>query len=122
MTYGVCASTWLSVALRFASLKGKSSKLHGHDYQVSVCVEGPLRRGNVVLDYYTLDDIVRSCVENYDHKDLSEMLGVDNPSAELLAESIAKCVASKLAELNSYVTVREVRICSPIGFCAYYRK
>jgi 6-pyruvoyltetrahydropterin/6-carboxytetrahydropterin synthase len=119
MSFGVCASTWLSVALKFSSLSGKSSRLHGHDYQVTVCVEGPLNpQSNLVIDYYTLDDRVRRCVSLFDHKDLREALGAENPSAELLAERIAECVREGLP---SRVSIAEVRICSPIGFCAYYR-
>jgi 6-pyruvoyltetrahydropterin/6-carboxytetrahydropterin synthase len=119
MVFGVCASTWVSVALKFASLKGKSSRLHGHDYQVTVCVEGPLdSKSNLVIDYYTLDDLVRKCVGLFDHKDLREVLGVENPSAELLAERIGECTAKNLPH---GLRVAEVRVCSPIGFCAYYR-
>jgi len=119
MVFGVCASTWVSVALKFSSLSGKSSRLHGHDYQVTVCVEGPLTpQSNLVVDYYVLDDIVRKCVGGFDHKDLREALGVENPSAELLAERIAECVGE---ELPGHIRVVEVRICSPIGFCAYYK-
>ena len=47
-------------------------------------VEGPLDANGVVLDFDTLQDVVRAeVVDAWDHRDLNEVL--DNPTAELLA-------------------------------------
>ena len=47
-------------------------------------VEGPLDTNGVVLDFDTLQDIVRTqVIDQWDHRDLNEVL--ENPTAELLA-------------------------------------
>jgi 6-pyruvoyltetrahydropterin/6-carboxytetrahydropterin synthase len=49
-----------------------------------VTIEGPLDGNGVVLDFDTLQDVVRAeVVDVWDHRDLNEVL--DNPTAELLA-------------------------------------
>ena len=63
---------------------GKCRNLHGHSYRLDVSVEGPLDANGVVLDFDTLQDVVRAeVVDAWDHRDLNEVL--DNPTAELLA-------------------------------------
>ncbi len=63
---------------------GKCRNLHGHSYRLDVSVEGPLDTNGVVLDFDTLQDIVRTqVIDQWDHRDLNEVL--ENPTAELLA-------------------------------------
>ena len=64
---------------------GKCRNLHGHSYRLDVSVEGPLDAHGVVLDFDTLQDVVRTqVVDRWDHRYLNEVL--DNPTAELLAQ------------------------------------
>ena len=71
-------------AHRLAWHPGRCRNLHGHSYRLDVSVEGPLDANGVVLDFDTLQDVVRTqVVEPWDHRDLNEVL--DNPTAELLA-------------------------------------
>ena len=63
---------------------GKCHNLHGHSYRLDVSVEGPLDGNGVVLDFDTLQEVVRTqVVDQWDHRDLNQVL--DNPTAELLA-------------------------------------
>jgi 6-pyruvoyltetrahydropterin/6-carboxytetrahydropterin synthase len=63
---------------------GKCRNVHGHSYRLDVTVEGPLDANGVVLDFDTLQAVVRTqVVDRWDHRDLNEVL--DNPTAELLA-------------------------------------
>jgi 6-pyruvoyltetrahydropterin/6-carboxytetrahydropterin synthase len=63
---------------------GKCRNLHGHSYRLDVSVAGPLDANGVVLDFDTLQDVVRTqVIDEWDHRDLNEVL--DNPTAELLA-------------------------------------
>ena len=56
-------------------------------------VEGPLDANGVVLDFDTLQDVVRSeVVDVWDHRDLNEVL--DNPTAELLAHRAWELLAA----------------------------
>ena len=71
-------------AHRLAWHTGRCRNLHGHSYRLDVSVEGPLDANGVVLDFDTLQDVVRTqVVDRWDHRDLNEVL--ENPTAELLA-------------------------------------
>ncbi len=71
-------------AHRLAWHPGKCRNLHGHSYRLDVSVEGPLDANGVVLDFDTLQEVVRTqVIDRWDHRDLNEVL--DNPTAELLA-------------------------------------
>ena len=78
-----CTFTF-EAAHRLAWHPGKCRNLHGHSYRLDVSVSGPLDANGVVLDFDTLQEVVRTLVvEEWDHRDLNEVL--DNPTAELLA-------------------------------------
>jgi 6-pyruvoyltetrahydropterin/6-carboxytetrahydropterin synthase len=78
-----CTFTF-EAAHRLAWHPGRCRNLHGHSYRLDVAVEGPLDGNGVVLDFDTLQDVVRAeVIDAWDHRDLNEVL--DNPTAELLA-------------------------------------
>jgi len=78
-----CTFTF-EAAHRLAWHPGRCRNLHGHSYRLDVSVEGPLDGNGVVLDFDTLQEVVRAqVVDVWDHRDLNEVL--DNPTAELLA-------------------------------------
>lgn len=54
--------------LIFAS--GRREPLHGHNYQVSVALEGELDRAGVVLDFITLKPLVKEVCDALDHRTL----------------------------------------------------
>jgi len=49
---------------------GKREALHGHNYQVSVAVEGELDRAGVVLDFITFKPLVKRVCDDLDHRTL----------------------------------------------------
>ncbi len=49
---------------------GKREALHGHNYQVSVAVEGELDRAGVVLDFITFKPLVKKVCDTLDHRTL----------------------------------------------------
>src|SRR3989304_8832068 len=49
---------------------GKREALHGHNYQVSVSVEGELDRAWVVLDFITFKPLVKRVCDDLDHRTL----------------------------------------------------
>ena len=58
--------------LRFSSAHfipdlGKCSRLHGHDYAVSIELEGDLKNG-ILIDYGDVKRIARKILEQYDHR------------------------------------------------------
>jgi len=49
---------------------GKREPLHGHNYQVSVKLEGELDRAGVVLDFISFKPLVKQICDNLDHRTL----------------------------------------------------
>ncbi len=49
---------------------GKRESLHGHNYQVSVAVEGDLDRAGVLLDFITFKPLVKRVCDGLDHHTL----------------------------------------------------
>lgn len=49
---------------------GRRETLHGHNYQVSVSVEGELDRAGVVLDFITFKPLVKRVCDELDHRTL----------------------------------------------------
>jgi len=49
---------------------GKREALHGHNYQVSVTVEGELDRVGVLLDFITFKPLVKRVCDDLDHRTL----------------------------------------------------
>ena len=47
---------------------GRREALHGHNYQVSVAVEGELDTAGVVLDFITLKPLVKRVCDELDHR------------------------------------------------------
>ncbi len=49
---------------------GRRERLHGHNYQVSVAMEGELDRAGVVLDFITFKPLVKQVCDALDHRTL----------------------------------------------------
>ena len=49
---------------------GRREALHGHNYQVSVAVEGELDRAGVLLDFITFKPLVKQVCDDLDHRTL----------------------------------------------------
>src|SRR5262245_10541640 len=49
---------------------GRKEPLHGHNYQVSVGMEGDLDRAGVVLDFITFKPLVKGVCDALDHRTL----------------------------------------------------
>ena len=57
-------------AAHFITYEGKSEPLHGHNYRVSVTVEGTLQGDSYVFNFVTLKRIMRTLVDQLDHRTL----------------------------------------------------
>jgi len=49
---------------------GRREALHGHNYQVSVAIEGELDRAGVLLDFITFKPLVKQVCDQLDHRTL----------------------------------------------------
>jgi queuosine biosynthesis protein QueD len=68
----------------FITYGGKCEHLHGHNYGVSVTVEGPLTADSYVVDFVDLKKIIRRVSETLDHRFL---LPLQNPHLDLAQEN-----------------------------------
>jgi len=49
---------------------GSREELHGHNYQVEVRVEGPLAKGDLVIDFIPFKPLVKALCDELDHATL----------------------------------------------------
>jgi len=49
---------------------GSREELHGHNYRVSVEVDGPITDGDIVIDFVVLKPLVKAVCDSLDHKTL----------------------------------------------------
>ena len=59
---------------------GQREALHGHNYQVSVKLEGELDRAGVVLDFITFKPMVKQICDALDHRTLIQR---DSPNLKV---------------------------------------
>lgn len=64
----------------------KCKNLHGHNYRLTVEVEGVLDERGFVMDYAELEEIVDPIIKRVDHRYLNEIDGLENPTSEVLVQ------------------------------------
>uniref|UniRef100_A0A7S3A9I6 6-pyruvoyl tetrahydrobiopterin synthase n=1 Tax=Rhodosorus marinus TaxID=101924 RepID=A0A7S3A9I6_9RHOD len=91
---------------------GKCARPHGHSYKLTVVVsldrvhaDGPKK--NMAMDFGDISVKVKPMIETYfDHRNLNETLGTDNPTAEYIAEWIFTFLSQSIAGLEA-ITINE---------------
>jgi 6-pyruvoyltetrahydropterin/6-carboxytetrahydropterin synthase len=71
-------------AAHFITYEGESEPLHGHNYRVSVTVEGGLQSDEYVFNFVTLKRLMRALVDQLDHRTL---LPATNPHFHITCEN-----------------------------------
>lgn len=85
----------------------KCARLHGHSFQVSVHLTGPVDAvDGWVRDFHDISSAMAPLLGVLDHYYLNEIDGLANPTSEVLARWIWDRLSLSLAEL-SQVVVRE---------------
>ena len=64
----------------------KCHHLHGHNYKIIVTVQSELDDRGFVVDFQELDERVLPLLKLVDHKVLNDVEGLENPTAELIAQ------------------------------------
>jgi 6-pyruvoyltetrahydropterin/6-carboxytetrahydropterin synthase len=117
----------LTVKNRFAAahqlkmVSEKCENLHGHNWEVEVCLAGEsLDSAGVLMDFGEIKRMVAEIMAELDHKFLNELecLPDENPSSENIAIYIAGQMAKKIK--SPRVSVRRVTVWeSPESGAAY---
>jgi len=82
----------------------KCRRVHGHNYEIEVTLQGiPDHRG-FILDFFEMDAIVDPIVARIDHRTLNDIAGLENPTAELIAAWFTKQI--KLPDSTSLKRIR----------------
>ncbi len=72
----------------------KCSRTHGHNYRVVVMVHGPVDiHTGFVIDFFDIDRRVSPLLAQLDHGMLNDVSGLENPTAELIAEWVGRRVS-----------------------------
>lgn len=80
---------------------GKCSRLHGHTYQVTVTVTGPVSQSTgMVLNYFDLDYIMKPLVGMWDHKYLNDVFHTDLTTAENMVWRMAEAIQGALVQYH----------------------
>jgi len=94
----------------------RCKRMHGHNYEMEVAIEGKVAENGFILDFWDLDAIVQPIVNMIDHRTLNDIEGLENPTAELIAcwflEKVAKEFDQHSASLAvAYVKIFETKDC-----------
>ncbi len=110
MRYRVCVADVFSAAHSIRSHDGVGRYIHGHDFRVRACARTDvLGAGNIAVDLKALEEALKDITGRLDHKYLNEVFGVEDLSAEYIAEYV-------LSELRKTVrSVFLVEVCSNEG-------
>src|SRR3989338_7436566 len=91
----------VSCAFRFAAThfltkyRGKCENLHGHNYKLTVTVQGAVKSDGMVIDFHIIEETVqREVMTELDHSHLNDRF--ENPTAEHIAIWIWERLNGKL--------------------------
>lgn len=85
----------------------KCARLHGHSYRVEVHVEGPVdTKSGWVMDFAEIKRAWSYVEPTLDHNYLNDVMGLDNPTSEVLSRWLWGALKSHLPGLCR-VVVRE---------------
>ncbi len=115
-----------SAAHALRNYKGKCERIHGHNFSVSLAVEGNTlqKDTHILIDFKILKNLLKLALEQVDHSFLNEKFPFDhiNPSSENLALFIWNFISEKLKEIpdSGEISVSYVAVSEKPGQTAYY--
>ena len=108
-------------------INGWREPLHGHDWRVTVTIEGPtLDADGLLVDFHAVESALKAIINPFHNRSLNETAPFDvtNPTAELVAkhigDGIAAWLAADAAAKTRGVRLSQVRITEAVGCAAVY--
>ena len=77
----------------------KCGRMHGHTYRVRVWCRGVIDDRGMIVDYAVIAEKVGAVIDRIDHRVLNEILGLENPTTEILAPWLFQRIKVDLPEL-----------------------
>lgn len=79
----------------------KCARLHGHSFEVTIHVDGPVEeRAGWVMDFAEIKAAFEPILVRLDHRYLNEIEGLENPTSETIARWIWERLAPELPALT----------------------
>ena len=90
----------------------KCKRMHGHNYELEVTIIDDVSQSGFIIDFWDLDKIISQLIELVDHRTLNDIDGLENPTAELIAEWFVSKIMTHWPELGlNRVRIYEERDC-----------
>lgn len=120
----------LTVETEFAAahaivMRGEREPIHGHNWNVTVCVAGEsLDPDGLLCDFHAVEEGLRAATERFHNRNLNETPPFDrvNPTAEHVARHLAEAVSGSIPpqDADRGVRVEWVRVTEAPGCAAIY--
>lgn len=110
-----------SGAHRLKGYRGKCENIHGHNWEIEVCVGADkLDRQGISVDFRLLKRKLRNVLSALDHRDLNKIafFRKENPSAENIARYIY--ISLKKSVNSRDIFLRRVNVWETRDSCAVY--
>jgi len=106
----------ISSSHRIKNYKGDCSKLHGHNWEIEVRIEGEgLNNVNMLVDFRKVKQVLREELERLDHTNLNKVLNCENLTCEVLSYYLYQKLATHFFGMRIKVFVWE----TPNYGCSY---
>ncbi|MBL9000827.1 MAG: 6-carboxytetrahydropterin synthase [Phycisphaerae bacterium] len=106
-------------------IAGVREPVHGHNFRVTVTVEGDTLDGDGLLcDFHTVAAVLGEIIAPFENRNLNETDPFTriNPTAERIAAHIGDCLAERLdGSLAPHARIAAVRVTEAEGCAATYR-
>jgi 6-pyruvoyltetrahydropterin/6-carboxytetrahydropterin synthase len=122
--FQVCKTFSFDAAHALRGYQGNCERLHGHRWEVAVCLEGSdLNDLGILVDFRALKVAIQAATADYDHNVLNDVPPYDeiNPSTEHIARTIFQAVRAHMADAAPQVRLAFVQVWeSPTSWAKYW--
>lgn len=122
--FQVCKTFSFDAAHALRGYNGNCERLHGHRWEVAVCVEGPeVNDLGMLVDFRAIKAAAQAATADYDHNTLNDVPPYDmiNPSTEHIARTIFQALRGTLAASAPAARLAFVQVWeSPTSWAKYW--
>jgi 6-pyruvoyltetrahydropterin/6-carboxytetrahydropterin synthase len=119
--FELSVTTHFSAAHRLAGYPGQCARLHGHNWEVQVYLQGPsLNDLGMLLDFREIKAALKDALAELDHADLNELPAfmAHNPTSENIARYLYEVLARRFDAASCRIA--RVSVAETPGTAAFY--
>jgi 6-pyruvoyltetrahydropterin/6-carboxytetrahydropterin synthase len=120
--YELVVTKRFSAAHRLREYDGDCARMHGHNWQVQICVGAEtLDKTGFAIDFNRLDQITAEVISRFDHTYINEIPPFDqvNPTAENLARIIYRDIIKRLPQT---IQLKGIKLWETESYSVTYRE